>query len=467
MLKNRFRQAAFVMFAVATALPAFAVATHTFSDVDDGRFFTEPVTWASENGITTGRTPTIFDPDAPVTRGEAVTFLRRYDENIVKQTIGSLTCDAGDVAYSNGATFSCRTPTLQYEISDWATESLTTVDEPQAAHGAMTIGANGLPIISYYEIVNDDLELYYCTNPSCSSGFVRGLDTSADDVGDGSSIAIADDDRPVVAFYDKTHGWLNVRKCGDSSCTTSSIRTLDDTGDVGQDTSIVVGTNNRPVIAYRDVGNGNLKISSCSSHNCAAGGAERTVDSSGNVTGVSSMAIGTNGNPIISYNTSNSLMLYVCTTSSCSSGVARMLYASGTQASSVAIGSDGRPIVSFSAQSAGDLRFYRCANVTCSSGASRDLDLDGVGVGSAIVVGVDGNPMIGYSDNLKAAIYRCTALDCSSGISITVDSASQPGGDFSAALLPDGSMAVSYYNAFSTGMHLTRIEMAVADLVFE
>lgn len=132
----------------------------------------------------------------------------------------------------------------------------------------------------------------------------------------------------------------------------------------------------------------------------------------------------------------------------------------------MAIGSDGRPIISFSANAANDLRFYRCANVTCSSGTSRDLDLDGVGSGSSVVVGIDGYPMIAYGDSLNAAVYRCTALNCSSGASRTVDSASQPGSAFSAALLPDGSMAISYYNAFSTGMHLTLIEMAVTGIVF-
>lgn len=36
--------------------------------------------WAVENGITTGKTATSFDPNAVCTRGQIVTFLWRYEK---------------------------------------------------------------------------------------------------------------------------------------------------------------------------------------------------------------------------------------------------------------------------------------------------------------------------------------------------------------------------------------------------
>ena len=50
-----------------------------FDDVPSGRFFSEPVAWAFENGVTTGRSATEFDPYAPVKRVEFAAFLSRYD----------------------------------------------------------------------------------------------------------------------------------------------------------------------------------------------------------------------------------------------------------------------------------------------------------------------------------------------------------------------------------------------------
>ncbi len=50
---------------------------HSFTDVDDEQFYYEPMLWAVENGITTGKSATAFAPDANVLRGETVTFLYR------------------------------------------------------------------------------------------------------------------------------------------------------------------------------------------------------------------------------------------------------------------------------------------------------------------------------------------------------------------------------------------------------
>ncbi|HBU04212.1 MAG TPA: hypothetical protein DEA70_06975 [Acidimicrobiaceae bacterium] len=44
-----------------------------------GRWFTDPVRWAFENGITNGTSPTTFDPGQAVTRVQFAAFLSRYD----------------------------------------------------------------------------------------------------------------------------------------------------------------------------------------------------------------------------------------------------------------------------------------------------------------------------------------------------------------------------------------------------
>ena len=52
----------------------------SFDDVDPDKFYAASVAWMADNGITTGTTPTTFEPDRPVTRGEVATFLYRYHE---------------------------------------------------------------------------------------------------------------------------------------------------------------------------------------------------------------------------------------------------------------------------------------------------------------------------------------------------------------------------------------------------
>ena len=81
----------------------------------------------------------------------------------------------------------------------------------------------------------------------------------------------------------------------------SAPRTLDNTGYVGWHTSIAIGTNGNPIISYHDDTNGDLKVAACTNPTCTTS-TNTTLDSTGNVGYHTSIAIGTNGNPIISYN---------------------------------------------------------------------------------------------------------------------------------------------------------------------
>ena len=51
-----------------------------FTDVKRGDWFYEAVLWAVSEGITRGRSETLFGPDDFCTRGETVTFLQRYSD---------------------------------------------------------------------------------------------------------------------------------------------------------------------------------------------------------------------------------------------------------------------------------------------------------------------------------------------------------------------------------------------------
>ncbi len=52
-----------------------------FTDVAEGRYYTDAVAWAFENGITTGVTDTLFAPGAFMTREQMVAFFARYAQH--------------------------------------------------------------------------------------------------------------------------------------------------------------------------------------------------------------------------------------------------------------------------------------------------------------------------------------------------------------------------------------------------
>lgn len=58
--------------------PSLQAAENPFADVSDSAWYAKAVTWAAENGLTTGVKADRFQPNAPVTREQLVTFLCRY-----------------------------------------------------------------------------------------------------------------------------------------------------------------------------------------------------------------------------------------------------------------------------------------------------------------------------------------------------------------------------------------------------
>ena len=63
------KKLSWALVALVIAVPTTAWATHLFSDVEDGRFYTDPVERAADNGITFGRSrpsscPTAASPAA-------------------------------------------------------------------------------------------------------------------------------------------------------------------------------------------------------------------------------------------------------------------------------------------------------------------------------------------------------------------------------------------------------------------
>jgi hypothetical protein len=239
--------------------------------------------------------------------------------------------------------------------------------EGTGSYNSIAIGADGNPVVSYYDAVNGDLKVLHCNDPICAGDdeTLSAVDSDpATDVGWFTSIAIGADGKPVIAYYDATNADLKVARCNDVACAggNETLSAVDSPGLLGKYASLAIGTDGNPVIAYYDEGNADLKVARCNDKSCAGGNEKRTsVDTSGDV---------------------------------------------GTWAS-VAIGIDGRPVVAYYDATNADLKLARCNDAACAGANERleTLDRTGdVGARASLAIGVDGVPTVAYVDATNNAL---------------------------------------------------------------
>ena len=198
-----------------------------------------------------------------------------------------------------------------------------TIDVPDAlgfagAYSSLALDADGNPVISYNRTL--DLSILHCGNPACSAGNTRVSPDTEGLVGDYTSLALDAKGNAVVSYYDRTNGDLKVLHCGNAACDAdNSIVSPDTAGDVGQFTSLALDTNGNPIISYYDVDGQDLKLLYCGNPNCTSGNSITTPDAAGDVGAFASLALNAAGNPVVSYyaGPSGDLKLLACSDPSC------------------------------------------------------------------------------------------------------------------------------------------------------
>jgi len=318
-----------LILAFVLVVPATAVAVSPFVDVAPGKFYEAPINWAFSNDITTGKDTTHFAPDLGVTRGESVTFLKRYHDNIVQpgidsanaridstnadlastnaaitglgQTVGGLPCTTDQFARFNGTNWVCGSIRPVSRLEPLAAATVDSITGSVGRHASIAIGADNLPIISHYDFTNTSLKVSHCTDPSCSSATSSTVDTGGVGVaGWDTSIAIGADNLPIISYGDRTATSLKVAHCNNATCTSSTTATVDTggTNDVGGFTSIAIGTDNLPIISYGGGVSSGVKVARCTDVTCTSASIV-SVESGGNW--ATSIAIDAGGYPVVAY----------------------------------------------------------------------------------------------------------------------------------------------------------------------
>jgi hypothetical protein len=321
-------------------------------------------------------------------------------------------------------------------------------------YSALVVGDDGDAVISYYDGTAPSLDVALCGDPSCTSAVLRTVDPGTSI--QHTSIALRRGNA-VVSYYDVLAQNLKALFCNDPECSSFTDVALDGPG-VGEYSSIaVLPGDDSVVVSYYDRVNTALKFARCSAPGCPSP-TIRTLDSLDDVGLETSIAVGADGNPVISYGDATNVEVKVadCADPDCV-GVTLETVTVGAD-SSIAVRRDGRPILAIYVGPPGDdLVAADCADASCIVSTFNTLDAVGdVGSHPSIALAPSGNPVISYYDetNRDLKLAECADEGCAKVAILRLDADDNVGQYNSVGIGPDGKAVVSYYDQTNRDLKL-------------
>jgi len=226
----------------------------------------------------------------------------------------------------------------------------------------LTIGNDGFPVMTYMEAyTSGDIRVAHCVDATCTSpATLTVVVVGGIFPGSAKSIKIGSDGFPIVAYVDSSNV-LKVVHCTNISCSTFGAFTILDNSNLvtGTNVSMAIGNDGFPIISYQDNTLGNLLVIHCTNVSCSSFDSPVLIDDGGLDSGdsnvsvgeFSSMVIGNDGLPLIAYGSEINqifVRLVHCTNANCSTVDAPEYIAFDHDATvpiSLAIGSDGFPVI--------------------------------------------------------------------------------------------------------------------------
>jgi Collagen triple helix repeat (20 copies) len=285
---------------------------------------------------------------------------------------------------------------------------------------SITVGADGLGLISYLDATNGNLKVAHCTNLACSTFATATVDASGK-VGDSqTSVTVGIDGLGLISYYEGTSGDLDVAHCSNVACSSANTTAIDSAGDVGRSSSVAIGADGLGLVSYSDSTNTRLRVAHCSNVGCTAA-TTNTADNGPSVGFDTSVTVGADGLGLVSYydNGNGDLKAAHCSDVLCTSATASTLDSVGLvgQYTSSSIGIDGLGVISYydSSGSNLDLKVAHCIDVACSAATSTTVDSPGtVGWYTSLAIGADGLPLVTYRDvgGTAVKVAHCPNVFC-------------------------------------------------------
>lgn len=307
------------------------------------------------------------------------------------------------------------------------------VQAATVSEGSITMASIAEGSVASTQIADFGVTTIDIANNAITQAKLASNSVGSEEIIDGAIVAVDVDSsevqRRVAGACDEGSVMVGINEDGSVICTAFSIppviTTVDISANVGSDTSIAIGVDGLPVISYRDRTAFALKVAKCNDLACAfANETITTVD-----------------NPIemVGFDTS------------------------------IAIGSDGFPIIAYYDSTMAALKVAKCNDIACADNDETINQIDGGGVGGdpSIAIGHDNLPVIAYFDSIGAIrVAKCNDTACADNdetITIVYNPANYIGEPLSMAIGDDGFPVIAYYDATAESLEVLKCNDAACE----
>lgn len=190
---------------------------------------------------------------------------------------------------------------------------------------SLALDAEGNPVVAYCAGTKPncgELRVLHCGDASCMADNVIVVVDDEGDIGSYPSLQLDAAGHPVVSYYDVTNQDLKVLHCGDATCTKGNTVVVGDP-EGGALTSLELDAAGNPVVGYADQ-DGSVKVLRCGNPGCTQDNTITVIEElgRGNVRWGVSLALDDDGIPALSYYDfeSNTLHVARCDDPACKAG---------------------------------------------------------------------------------------------------------------------------------------------------
>jgi len=334
---------------------------------------------------------------------------------------------------------------------------------------SLAVPADGRPVVAYYEAQRGEIHIAKCRNPRCNGPLGVTRLAGVSQAGAGLAMTLGANGHPLLSYQHEPSQSLQLTACSTADCSQARHAVVDADGAVGQYTSIAQHGDGRVLISYHDAAAPGIRVASCADAACTAPTITRIDWYAAGPHSV--VAISPDGTSALAFQDEHGALNYArCDAVDCS-GTLQVNMVDGGAAGvgeqpTLRFDAAQRPVLGYRASAGRRIGYAHCRDLACSDVAVRDIDgegRDGSRVDSpSLTLTVAGLPVLAYRRSTgDLMIAACTDVECNAAKPTAIAGVHAGAPGIAAARGPDGSLLVAYVHSGSGGEQV-RVTQAAA-----